>query len=103
VRRLEGAGRFRIRAKELGDVEKPTISIDLVVNAVTPGLEKQFLRYFEAQPMPNASAIVQKLAAQAEAQILAAAEAAASQQHAQGAYPQAQIPGMPPGQQPPPY
>ncbi len=103
VRRLEGAGRFRSRAKELGDIEKPTVSIDLVVNAVTPGLEKQFLRYFEAQPMPNASAIVQKLAAQAETQILAAAEAAAAQQQMQAASPQGQMPGMPPGPQPPQY
>ena len=103
VRRIEGASRFRVRAKELGDVEKPTISIDLVINAVTPGRETDFLRYFESQPMANASAIVQKLAVNAEAQILAAAEAAAAQQHAQAAaYPAApeQMAGAPPGMPP---
>jgi hypothetical protein len=94
VRRFEGASRFRERAKELGDIEKPTISIDLVINAVTPGHELDFLRYFSAQPMMNASVIVQKLAAQAEDQILAAADAAAQPQAAppQAAPPQAAPP-----------
>jgi len=50
---------------------------------VTPGLEKQFLRYFEALPVADAATVVQKLAAQAEEQILAAADAAAQQQPGQ--------------------
>lgn len=77
VRTLTGVGSWRERTKELGDIEKPTIPVALVLGGVTPGLEKQFLRYFEALPVADAATVVQKLAAQAEEQILAAADAAA--------------------------
>jgi hypothetical protein len=80
VRTLTGVTRWRERTKELGDIEKPTIPVALVLGGVTPGLEKQFLRYFEALPVADAATVVQKLAAQAEEQILAAADAAAQQQ-----------------------
>lgn len=80
VRTLTGVARWRERTKELGDIEKPTIPVALVLGGVTPGLEKQFLRYFEALPVADAATVVQKLAAQAEEQILAAADAAAQQQ-----------------------
>lgn len=83
VRTLTGVARWRERTKELGDIEKPTIPVALVLGGVTPGLEKQFLRYFEALPVADAATVVQKLAAQAEEQILAAADAAAQQQMAQ--------------------
>jgi hypothetical protein len=79
VRTLTGVGRWRDRTKELGDIEKPTIPVALVLGGVTPGLEKQFLRYFEALPVADAATVVQKLAAQAEEQILAAADMAAAQ------------------------
>lgn len=75
VRTISGVSRWRERAKELGNIEKPTIPIALVLGGVTPGLEKQFLRYFEALPVADAAVVVQKLAAQAEEQILQAAEA----------------------------
>jgi hypothetical protein len=77
VRTISGFGRWRERALELGNIEKPTIPIPLVLGGVTPGLEKQFLRYFEALPVADAAVVVQKLAAQAEEQILQAAEAGA--------------------------
>jgi hypothetical protein len=79
-RTLVAVKKWRDRSKELGDIEKPTIPVALVLGGVTPGLEKQFLRYFEALPIGDASMVVQKLAAQAEEQILAAADAAAQQQ-----------------------
>ena len=52
--------------------------ITLVLGGGPPGLEKQFLRYFEALPVADAAVVVQKLAAQAEEQILQAAEAGAA-------------------------
>jgi len=105
TRTLSGARNWRERTKELGDVEKPTIPVALMLGGVTPGLEKQFLRYFEALPVADAAMVVQKLAAQAEEQILAAADAAS-----QGQMPNAPIPdgatpwggpGAPGGQMPP--
>lgn len=84
ARAVIGVNRWRERTQELGDVEKPTIPVALVLGGVTPGLEKQFLRYFEALPIGDAAIWVQKLAAQAEEQILAAADAAAQAQYAQG-------------------
>ncbi len=87
VRTLTGVNRWRERTKELGEIEKPTIPVALVLGGVTPGLEKQFLRYFEALPVGDAATVVQKLAAQAEEQILAAADAAAQQQAGAGAWP----------------
>ncbi len=85
VRTLTGVANWRERTKELGEIEKPTIPVALVLGGVTPGLEKQFLRYFEALPVADAATVVQKLAAQAEEQILAAADAAAQQQMNMGA------------------
>ncbi len=82
IRTVTGVNRWRDRTKELGDIEKPTIPVALVLGGVTKGLEKQFLRYFEALPVADAATVVQKLAAQAEEQILAAADAAAQQQAA---------------------
>ncbi|MBI4704643.1 MAG: hypothetical protein HY744_26360 [Deltaproteobacteria bacterium] len=75
VRSVAGQSRWRERAKELGEIEKPTIPVVLVLGGVTPGLEKQFLRYFDGLPPADAAVVVQKLAAQAEEQILAAAGA----------------------------
>ena len=80
-RTLSGVSRWRERTKELGDIEKPTIPVALILSGVTDGLEKQFLRYFEALPVGDAATVVQKLAAQAEEKIIAAADAAAQQQY----------------------
>jgi hypothetical protein len=101
IRTLTGVSRWRERTKELGDVEKPTIPVALVLGGVTPGLEKQFLRYFEALPVADAATVVQKLAAQAEEQILAAADAAA-QQHMPASW-GAPSPGGVGGMAPPGY
>jgi len=79
VRTLAGVAPWRKRTLELGSLEKPTIPLALVISGVRPGLEKQFLRYFEALGMADAAAVVEKLAAQAEERILAAAEAGAQQ------------------------
>lgn len=105
MRTVTGVSRWRDRTKELGDIEKPTIPVALVLGGVTKGLEKQFLRYFEALPVADAATVVQKLAAQAEEQILAAADAAAQQQaavHGSGAWhPQGGVGGMGGGGMPP--
>jgi chemotaxis protein histidine kinase CheA len=93
ARTVAGVGKWRERTKELGDIEKPTIPVALILGGVTQGLEKQFLRYFEALPISDASVVVQKLAAQAEEQILAAADLAAQVQMA--AQPQGNPWGMP--------
>jgi hypothetical protein len=97
VRTLTSVGRWRERTKELGDIEKPTIPVALVLGGVTPGLEKQFLRYFEALPVADAATVVQKLAAQAEEQILAAADMAAAQQQQHYAAPPGASPWGAPG------
>jgi hypothetical protein len=109
-RTISGVSRWRERTKELGDIEKPTIPVALILGGVTTGLEKQFLRYFEALPVADAAMVVQKLAAQAEEQIIAAAEAAAQQSMrvppAGAAGPWGAPPtsgGAPPGPGAPPY
>jgi hypothetical protein len=86
-RLIIGEKRWRSRTQELGDIEKPTIPVALVLGGVSLGLEKQFLRYFEALPIGDAAVWVQKLATQAEEQILAAADAAAQAQLSGGPSP----------------
>lgn len=92
IRTVFVGSRWRQRTQELGDIEKPTIPVALVLGGVSPGLEKQFLRYFEALPIADAAQWVQKVAAQAEEQILAAADAAGQAQYGQ---PDASIAGGP--------
>ncbi|MEJ7734053.1 MAG: hypothetical protein WKG00_33270 [Polyangiaceae bacterium] len=74
-RSLIGLTRWRARAAELGEVEKPTIPIVLVLSGVNAGLEAQFLDFFDGLGPGDAAATVDRLAAQAEERILAAAEA----------------------------
>ena len=92
VRTVFALARWRQRTQELGEVEKPTIPVALVLGGVSHGLEKQFLRYFEALPIGDAAAWVQTVATQAEEQILAAAEAAAHANFARNAPPGAASP-----------
>ena len=92
VRTVFAVARWRQRTQELGEVEKPTIPVALVLGGVSHGLEKQFLRYFEALPIGDAAAWVQTVATQAEEQILAAAEAAAHANFARNAPPGAASP-----------
>jgi len=88
IRSLVALGHWRARAAELGEVEKPTIPIVLVLSGVNAGLEPQFLEFFEGLGPGDAAATVDRLAAQAEERILAAAEA--------GVAPAAHLAGQPP-------
>nr|AYM54414.1 hypothetical protein [Phaselicystis flava] len=73
-----GAGRWRARASELADVEKPAIPIVLVLSGVNAGLEAPFIKFFNGLSDHDAALTVEKLAAQAEERILAAADAGAA-------------------------
>lgn len=75
LRIVLGPSRWRARATELADIEKPTTPIVLVLSTVNPGLEPQFLQFFKGLSLEDASMTVEKLAAQAEEKILAAADA----------------------------
>ncbi|AUX41087.1 alanine/arginine/proline-rich membrane protein [Sorangium cellulosum] len=81
-----GASRWRARATELAEVEKPAIPIVLALSGVKPGLEPEFIQFLRSLPPADAAAAVEKLASQAEERILAAADAGA-----------AYGPGRPPG------
>lgn len=70
-----GPARWRGRATELADIEKPTTPIVLVLSTVNVGLEPQFLQFFKGLSIEDAAMTVEKLAAQAEERILAAADA----------------------------
>lgn len=70
-----GASRWRARATELAEVEKPAIPIVLVLSGVKPGLEPEFIQFLSSLPPADAAAAVEKLASQAEERILAAADA----------------------------
>ncbi|MGK3995730.1 hypothetical protein [Sorangium sp. So ce1024] len=76
-----GASRWRARATELADVEKPAIPIVLVLSGVKPGLEPEFIQFLRSLPPADAAAAVEKLASQAEERILAAADAGAALHH----------------------
>ncbi|WP_437969961.1 hypothetical protein WMF04_11965 [Sorangium sp. So ce260] len=73
-----GASRWRARATELAEVEKPAIPIVLVLSGVKPGLEPEFIQFLRSLPPADAAAAVEKLASQAEERILAAADAGAA-------------------------
>lgn len=77
-RALTGASKWRRRAQELSDIEKPGVPIVLALSSVNTGLEAQFLSFFNGLPPADAAATVDKLAAQAEERILAAADASAA-------------------------
>ncbi|APR86776.1 hypothetical protein A7982_12125 [Minicystis rosea] len=93
LRMLGGAGQWRQRASELADIEKPAIPIVLVLSGVNPGLEAPFIKFFTGLSDADAATTVEKLAAQAEERILAAADAGAAARQAAAA-------GMPPGMMP---
>ena len=78
VFRLTGKeGRFRERAMELSDVEKPTVPIVLVLSSIRSGQETEFLDAFLKLSPAQAAEAVEKLAAEAEERILVAADAQA--------------------------
>ncbi|MBL9023601.1 MAG: hypothetical protein JNL21_15505 [Myxococcales bacterium] len=77
---LRSAGQpkhFRERALALADIEKPAVPIVLVLSTVHPGAEEEFLSFFLKLSPSEAANAVEKLANQAEEQILAAADAQA--------------------------
>jgi hypothetical protein len=86
-----GASRWKERAAELADIEKPAIPIVLVLSGINPGLEAAFIKFFGGLSAVDAASTVEKLASQAEERILAAADAGAA---ARGGAP---APAMPPG------
>jgi hypothetical protein len=77
-RLLIGATRWRQRATELSEIEKPAIPIVLVLSGVNPGLEAPFIKFFNGLSDADGATTVEKLAAQAEERILAAADAGAA-------------------------
>jgi hypothetical protein len=84
-RMLLGAGRWRQRATELAEIEKPAIPLVLVLSGVNPGLEAQFVKFFNGLSPADAASTVEKLASQAEERILAAADAGAAARGAMAA------------------
>jgi hypothetical protein len=80
-----GASKWRARVTELADIEKPAIPIVLVLSGVNQGLEAPFIKFFTGLSPADAASTVEKLAAQAEERILAAADAGAAARGAPGA------------------
>jgi hypothetical protein len=87
LRILAGASRWKQRATELAEIEKPAIPIVLVLSGVNPGLEGAFIKFFNGLSPADAASTVEKLASQAEERILAAADAGAAARGAMGATP----------------
>jgi hypothetical protein len=77
IRRLAGPGQFRDRALALAEIEKPVVPIVLVLSTIQPGREDEFLDFFLKLSPTEAANAVEKLAHQAEEQILIAADAQA--------------------------
>src|SRR5262249_3912868 len=78
IRLAQGASQWRERANELADVEKPAIPIVLVLSGVNPGLEGPCYTFFTGLTPGEGALAVEKLAAQAEERIPAAADAGAA-------------------------
>jgi len=74
---VHGQTRWRERASELSELEKPAIPIVLVLGGVRQGLESSFLDFLNGLPPSEAAATIERLAAREEEQILMAAEAQA--------------------------
>lgn len=74
---VHGQTRWRERASELAELEKPAIPIVLVLGGVRQGLESSFLDFLNGLPPSEAAATIERLAAREEEQILMAAEAQA--------------------------
>jgi len=66
---------FRERALTLAEIEKPAVPIVLVLSTVRVGSEEDFLAFFLKLSPTEAANAVEKLATQAEEQILIAADA----------------------------
>ncbi len=68
---------FRDRALAIAEIEKPAVPIVLVLSSVQKGTEDDFLGFFLKLSPTEAANAVEKLATQAEEQILIAADAQA--------------------------
>ena len=68
---------FRERALTLAESEKPAVPMVLVLSTVRAGAEDDFLNFFLKLSPTEAANAVEKLATQAEEQILMAADAQA--------------------------
>jgi hypothetical protein len=77
ARSTAGTKAFRARALALAEIEKPAVPIVLVLSTVQPGMEGEFLGFFLKLSPSEAANAVEKLANQAEEQILIAADAQA--------------------------
>ncbi len=77
LRSIGGSKSFRERALALADIEKPAVPIVLVLSTIQPGAEEEFLSFFLKLSPTEAANAVEKLANQAEEQILIAADAQA--------------------------
>ncbi len=77
LKNVGGSKRFRERALALADIEKPAVPIVLVLSTIQPGMEDEFLSFFVKLSPTEAANAVEKLANQAEEQILIAADAQA--------------------------
>lgn len=77
LRSGSGTKGFRERALALADIEKPAVPIVLVLSTIHPGAEAEFLSFFLKLSPSEAANAVEKLANQAEEQILIAADAQA--------------------------
>lgn len=71
------AKHFRERALAIAEIEKPAVPIVLVLSTIRPGDEETFLNFFLKLSPTEAAGAVEKLATQAEEQILIAADAQA--------------------------
>lgn len=66
---------FRARALAIAEIEKPAVPIVLVLQTVRPGQEEDFVGFFMKLAPTEAAHAVEKLATQAEEQILIAVDA----------------------------
>jgi hypothetical protein len=76
-RSLRAGSAFRDRILELAEIEKPALSMVLVLEGVEKGKEDEFVQYMNGLPAEEAAKAVEKLATHAEERILAQADARA--------------------------
>lgn len=76
VRSLTVGRAWRRRVLELGDIEKPALSMVLVMKGVEAGREGEFVSFISRMSDAEAAVTVDRLAAQAEERILVEAEMA---------------------------
>jgi hypothetical protein len=73
VRLVRGASGWRARLVELGELEKPALSMVLLSQSVEEGKEEQFVQFLRSNPPEVATDAIEKLVQVAEDRILAQA------------------------------